>query len=112
MYWWQQSNTNNSVSRQNIYRSSSMVQQPSSIKISIQSRDSGILVSVADDGRGFDTSATRAGRAGGFGLFSIRERLRDMGGRLTVQSKTGEGTRAVLEAPLSQEKKSASEEAV
>jgi signal transduction histidine kinase len=37
---------------------------------------------VADDGRGFDPSQTKSNVSGGFGLFSIRERLELIGGRL------------------------------
>ncbi len=37
---------------------------------------------------------------GGYGLFSIEERLIEVGGSLTVTSEPGEGTIAVIEIPL------------
>lgn len=61
-----------------------------------------LRVVVEDDGVGFD--ATDAGNGihgyGGFGLFSVRERLRALGGDLSLESIPGDGTRAVLEVPL------------
>ena len=36
----------------------------------------------------------------GFGLFSIRERLRPYGGVLEVQSEPGAGTHVILTVPL------------
>jgi signal transduction histidine kinase len=36
----------------------------------------------------------------GFGLFSIDERMRDLGGLLTIESTPGHGFRAVIIAPL------------
>ena len=61
-----------------------------------------VSVEVADDGRGFDPAAatTRETRKGGFGLFSIRERLACLGGRFEVKSRHGCGTKALLVGPL------------
>jgi len=62
----------------------------------------GVAVCVEDDGTGFDVGEveTRRSRAGGFGLFSIRERLDVLGGRAEVISTRGYGTRVRLEMPL------------
>jgi PAS domain S-box-containing protein len=63
-----------------------------------------VRIIVADDGVGFvsdDTFANVDGRTG-FGLFSISERLRHLGGSLEFHSKPGQGTRATLLAPLVQ----------
>jgi len=59
-----------------------------------------IQVIVEDDGVGFDTSKTtsRDYQTGGFGLFSIRERLRSIGGRFDIESRPGAGTRVTLAA--------------
>jgi PAS domain S-box-containing protein len=61
-----------------------------------------IAVCVEDDGKGFDVGEveTRRSRAGGFGLFSMRERLGVLGGRAEVTSARGNGTRVRLEMPL------------
>ena len=79
--------------------------QARSVKVSIQKDDSSIKIEVEDDGVGFDTSQIDFGRApdkGGFGFFSIRERLNFLGGNFQVESKPRQGTRAVLTAPLKQ----------
>ncbi len=52
--------------------------------------DSDLTLRVADDGRGFDPSR---GSGGGFGLQSMRERLVRLGGRISVDSVPGKGTR-------------------
>ena len=57
---------------------------------------------MADRGIGFDPAGLvereKAGRAG-WGLFSIRERLALLGGRLDIESASGQGTRFRLVAP-------------
>lgn len=64
-----------------------------------------VELEVADDGRGFDTRA--AGECfterGGFGLFSIRERLANLGGRLEITSSPEHGTCVRLSAPAQRE---------
>jgi signal transduction histidine kinase len=64
--------------------------------------DRGIRVTVSDAGVGFDApELERAGRSGGgFGLFSIGERLRLSGGRLEIDAAPGRGTRVSIFAPL------------
>ncbi len=57
---------------------------------------------VADQGKGFDPEAVedRAPEETTFGLFSIRERLAQLGGEMTIESDPGEGTVVTLLAPL------------
>jgi PAS domain S-box-containing protein len=63
-----------------------------------------IRIAVEDYGVGFDVSTieSRDDAEAGFGLFSIRERLGHLGGRVEVQSTPGQGTRVILVAPLAQ----------
>jgi signal transduction histidine kinase len=58
-------------------------------------------VIVTDDGRGFSPTevAQRPTSEGSFGLFSIRERMADLGGRLDLDSAPGRGCTAVLRMP-------------
>ena len=60
-------------------------------------------VSVQDDGVGFDPLATfqNGKQQGGFGLFSIQERMSDLGRALEIDSDPGKGCMAVLTVPLS-----------
>ncbi|HEY9107324.1 MAG TPA: two-component regulator propeller domain-containing protein [Roseateles sp.] len=50
---------------------------------------------IEDDGVGFDTASP----PGGFGLLSMEERAELLGGRLTVDSRPGEGCRILLRLP-------------
>ncbi|MBK7644421.1 MAG: PAS domain S-box protein [Planctomycetes bacterium] len=54
-------------------------------------------VAVEDDGVGMQLGA---GDSGGFGLFSIRERMGHVGGSMRIDSAAGRGTRIELRAPL------------
>ncbi len=71
-------------------------------KISIWREGNLIQIEVQDKGSGFklSTNLLEANSTAGFGLFSIRERLRHFGGRLAIQSVPGSGTRVRLTAPL------------
>jgi len=61
-----------------------------------------VQVVVADEGAGFDPKVieVRAAEGGGFGLFTIRERLELLGGRFEVVSAPGGGSRFTLVAPV------------
>jgi PAS domain S-box-containing protein len=58
-----------------------------------------LRIQVSDAGRGFDVAAAEARHTGGFGLFSVRERLGFFGGRMAIDSAPGQGTRITLEVP-------------
>lgn len=59
-----------------------------------------LRMTVQDDGQGFDPQLLPDRHdGGGFGLFSVKERLSLFGGELHVESQPGQGTRAVLIAP-------------
>jgi PAS domain S-box-containing protein len=70
--------------------------------LSIRRDEDAIRIDIEDDGIGFDSSEIEAGEtvSGGFGLFSIRERLSPLGGHLEIKSEPGRGTRASLVVPL------------
>lgn len=60
-----------------------------------------VVVSVSDDGCGFDVVRANTASADRmtFGLFSIRERLEVLGGSMTLDSKPGSGTTITLVTP-------------
>ncbi|MHC4618463.1 MAG: PAS domain S-box protein [Planctomycetota bacterium] len=72
------------------------------VTVSAQRVAEEIRLTVEDDGVGFNTSkiGSRSDKSGGFGLFSIRERLGLVGGRLDIDSKPDRGTRVTLLAPI------------
>jgi signal transduction histidine kinase len=55
--------------------------------VTVRDDDGSLSLSVADDGQGFDPQRTR-----GLGLLGIEERIRQLGGRLEVESAPGKGT--------------------
>jgi signal transduction histidine kinase len=55
------------------------------------------VVTVEDDGGGFDVDATRRD---GLGLLGMRERVQLLDGRLTVESSASSGTTLAVEVPL------------
>ena len=64
--------------------------------------DDQIEILVSDAGKGFDPVQTKSGHAmrSAFGLFSIRERLQLLGGRMEMESTPGGGSQFRLYAPL------------
>jgi PAS domain S-box-containing protein len=74
----------------------------SKVRVSISRANNQMRLCVEDDGVGFDPSevASRTGPAAGFGLFSIRERLEELGGRLKIESTIGQGSKITMIAPL------------
>lgn len=80
------------------------------VRVSLSSQDSQITVRIQDDGIGFDPAQTtkHAARRGEFGLFSIAERLEELGGSLEINSSHGKGCTVTMTAPL-QEKQSCRE---
>ena len=72
-------------------------------KVGLSIRQDGDLmkIRIEDDGVGFDPHALgSSGRTEGFGLFSIRERLSNLGGLFKVDSAPGRGTRINLVIPV------------
>jgi signal transduction histidine kinase len=65
-------------------------------RVTIEQTAEKILVCVFDDGRGFDLQRVR-----GLGILGMEERVRRLGGILTIDSKPGAGTTLRAEFPLS-----------
>jgi PAS domain S-box-containing protein len=79
------------------------------VRVVIRKKGGNALISVEDDGVGFSASKLESYSVNtrGYGLFSIRERLRHLGGRVVVKSGKGRGTRVTLVAPLNSRNKKA-----
>jgi len=73
--------------------------------VTVASRRKGdeVRISIKDDGVGFDASriSAQGSSTGGYGLFSIRERLGHVGGRLEIDSKPKKGTRITMVVKIS-----------
>jgi len=74
--------------------------------VRMEQHDGLLRIDVRDEGAGFDLAAAAAARtsSGGisskFGLFSIRERMRALGGSFDLKSAPGQGTTATLTLPV------------
>jgi signal transduction histidine kinase len=63
--------------------------------ISLTCEDDRLQLGVADDGRGFDPDAAPDG-----GLAGLRDRIRALGGTVTIASRPGHGTRITASLPV------------
>jgi signal transduction histidine kinase len=72
--------------------------QASTVDIRLGYRDGPLVVAVSDDGRGFDAEAERIAERG-FGLRSMCERARLVGGDVRFVSAPGHGTRVEIAMP-------------
>jgi two-component system, NarL family, sensor histidine kinase UhpB len=60
-----------------------------------------LLLSIRDDGKGFDSRAAGTGHAGGsLGLLGMEERVGLLGGTLQIRSEPGKGTEVRARIPL------------
>ena len=76
------------------------------VYIDIRRIEDSICIIVKDDGIGLDIAGleSKKGKLKGFGLFSIQERLANIGGSFDIKSKPGQGTTVTLTAPLAESK--------
>ncbi|MFW6099013.1 MAG: sensor histidine kinase, partial [Thermodesulfobacteriota bacterium] len=87
----------------------------SRVELKVDKKDNAILFAVCDDGEGiptayhkrifecyFQVNSTETGsvRGHGLGLAGVLVLVEDLGGRMTLESDQGQGTRFVVEIPL------------
>ncbi len=72
------------------------------VSISLDFRDSLIVLEVEDDGKGFSPEEVlaRRGDSASFGLMGMQERATLFGGSMQVESQPGEGTRLTATIPV------------
>ena len=72
------------------------------VRVHLARRQDVLRVEVHDDGAGFDVPGASASMKGpgGFGLFSIKERLKVLGGTLDISSSPGRGASFILSVPI------------
>jgi len=73
--------------------------QASDIKICLAGSENIMHIAVEDNGIGFDPEKVSVSYKG-FGLYTIRERLKRLGGYFEIDSRPGFGTKVILSAPL------------
>jgi two-component system sensor histidine kinase DegS len=70
------------------------------VEVEVARGSGGWVITVADDGRGFEPAAQPGQSRISSGLVSMRERAAIVGGSLEVQSAPGHGTRLTLTIPV------------
>jgi signal transduction histidine kinase len=70
-----------------------------SCRVRLERRDQTVRISIEDDGVGFDPSALSDDSRQGLGLISIRERVAELRGTLSIERGTPGGSRLVVELP-------------
>jgi two-component system NarL family sensor kinase len=69
----------------------------SQILVELDNTPEEVILTVSDNGRGFDPEQIQPGR---YGLLGLNERTRLLGGRLSIKSQSGAGTRVEVRMPL------------
>ncbi|WP_018152310.1 PAS domain-containing sensor histidine kinase [Leeia oryzae] len=72
-----------------------------SVRIDLAMTPTGLTLTIADDGKGFDPGHASEERS--FGLIGIRERVEMMGGSFLIESRLGQGTVLTVKVPLTME---------
>jgi len=72
--------------------------QASNVTVQLVREAGSVELEVTDDGIGFDPEQVDAGR--GFGLAGMQERAGLVGGRLSISSQPGTGTKVSLHLPV------------
>jgi signal transduction histidine kinase len=65
------------------------------VTVELRETHTAVQVQIKDDGRGFDARRTR-----GMGLLGMEERIKRLGGTITIESEPGAGTAIRAELPL------------
>lgn len=75
--------------------------QATAIYINLQPEIDRLLITVADNGRGFSEADQTRGVAGGLGLSAIKERVKILGGTITIDGR-GRGVKVYISIPWQQ----------
>src|SRR5204863_7112401 len=68
------------------------------VKVSLDKKDDEIILSIEDDGSGFDKFETAGKKT--LGILGMEERSEMMGGNYQINSQPGKGTRVTVSVPF------------
>jgi signal transduction histidine kinase len=66
--------------------------QAKMVEINLKMKRVNVMLEITDDGIGFEEQVDK----GGFGLKNMRERVKQIGGKLKIESSTGKGTKITV----------------
>lgn len=69
------------------------------VRVELTFEERSVRLDIGDDGAGFDVDATQLDPQRGIGLRNMRERIAAIGGRLSIHSSAGGGTRIAAAVP-------------
>jgi PAS domain S-box-containing protein len=80
------------------------------VRINVRRQDRSIVITLEDNGKGFDTACLHEPTLmdKGIGLYSISQRIKNIGGVFEIHSRIDQGTSIILQAPLSNERETRS----
>jgi len=70
------------------------------ICVTLRHDDTSLMLTIEDDGQGFDLASVVGEAHGGVGLQIMRERAESLGGTLYIDTQPGRGTRVLAQIPL------------
>jgi signal transduction histidine kinase len=73
--------------------------QPESIQIAFHRTRTHVVLTVTDDGKGYEASGNNSEESSGFGLLGMRKRAESIKANLHIESSPGRGTRVAVKAP-------------
>ena len=73
--------------------------QAKNASVAFEATETEVCVAIRDDGNGFDPAQPNQDRSH-IGLDSMRERAQELGGKLDIKSKPGEGTEVTVTIPI------------
>ncbi|MEW6602703.1 MAG: sensor histidine kinase, partial [Nitrospirota bacterium] len=78
--------------------------QARKVSVSISNKGDNIRINIKDNGVGFNISESEAYSVENkkFGIFSVRERIRSIGGTIEIMSETGHGTEVSISVPITE----------
>jgi signal transduction histidine kinase len=71
-----------------------------SARVTLEAKDNTLRVSVEDQGIGFHLATLQQAESQGFGLMSVQEQIKRLGGNVEIQSAPNQGTRVTMSLPL------------
>jgi len=68
------------------------------VEVNVRMKDKSLLLTIQDDGQGFDAASIPSGH---YGILGIKERVRLANGKFELQSESGKGSILKIKVPLS-----------
>jgi len=75
----------------------------SKIDVGLRYEPESVVLTIADNGHGFNTDRSQEGTTDHYGLTTMRERAQQAGGQLTISSAPGRGTTVEAVVPTRSE---------